>query len=264
MKRSIIIAVFSLCCGIFLSGQEAPGSSDHPLFPRLKGFKLLEYDVNETTSYRFYDEGGTEFVVSGKLTYYYYESDTDMAPAKILAGVSAGAKEKGARMCSHDGNKLCMIIQQDNVEVWADLAAGDFYYTLRIIERAEIDQEVTPESILSDFTEKGETVLYIRYSYRGSTIQPYSLPSVEALAKVLISDASIRVELEGHTDVEGTDLENRKLSLDRASALAAELIKAGIDGARITCAGLGESAPAEDAESPMGKALSRRIVVKRR
>lgn len=264
MKKSLIVSVLSLCCGMVLFAQDAPGSSDHPLFPRMKGFTLLEYDVTETTSYRFYDEGGTELVVSGKLIYYYYESDADVAPAKILAAVSAGAKERGARMCSHDGNKLCMIIQQDNVEVWADLAAGGFYYTLRIIERAEIDQEVTPETILRDFSERGETVLYIRFSYRGNVIQPYSLPSVVALAKVLGDDAALSVELVGHTDIEGSDLENRKLSLDRASSVAAELLKAGIDGARITCTGLGESVPAEDPESPLGKALSRRIVVKKK
>jgi hypothetical protein len=247
-----------------LIAQDAPGSSDHPLFPRMKGFSLLEYDVTETTSYRFYDEGGTELVVAGKLLYYYYESNNDMAPAKILAAVSAGAKERGARMCSHDGNKLCMIIQQDNVEVWADLSAGDFYYTLRIIERAEIDQGVTPESIVSDFTGKGETVLYIRYSYRGNIIQPYSLPAVEALAKVMLDDTTLLVEVEGHTDIEGTDLENRKLSLDRAAAVKAELIRDGIDGERISCTGMGETAPAEEPESPLGKALSRRIVVKKK
>jgi outer membrane protein OmpA-like peptidoglycan-associated protein len=186
-----------------------------------------------------------------------------VAPAKIIDAVSAEAKEKGARMCSHDGNKLCMIIQQDNFEVWADLSVGDFYYTLRIIERAEIDQVVTPEGISNDFAEKGEAVLYIRFSYGGDIIQPYSFPSIEALAKVLKDDASLTVELEGHTDSEGSDLENRKLSLDRASAVKAELVKAGIDGARIACTGLGESAPAEDPDSPMGKALSRRVVVKK-
>jgi OmpA-OmpF porin, OOP family len=264
MKRSLIISAILVLCTIALRAQDNPVANDHPLFPKIKGFKIVDYDVTENTSYRFYDEGGTEMIVSGKLLYYYYESDTDLTPAKILTAVTTPLKAAGARMCSHDDNKICMIIQKENIEVWADLSAGDFYYTLRIIEKAEIDQVVTTESIMNDIAEKGETILYIRFSYRGNTIQPYSLSSVEALAKALNDDASLSVELEGHTDIEGTDLENRKLSLDRASAVKAELVKTGIDGARITCTGLGESAPAEDPETPLGKALSRRVVVKKR
>lgn len=264
MERSLIILVFSLCCGMILQAQDAPGSSDHKLFPRMKGFKLLEYDVTETTSYRFHDEDSSEIVVAGRLLYYYYESDTDVAPERIISAVSATAKEMGARTCSHDGNKLCMIIQQDNVEVWADLSAGDFYYTLRIIERAEINQEVTAESIRNDLASKDETVLYIRFSYRGEEIQPYSMPAIAALAEVMKGDAQLNVEIEGHTDSEGSELENRKISLERAASIGLELIKAGINRDRLGFIGLGEGKPVADTETPEGKALNRRIVIRKK
>ena len=263
MKRSLILALTGLCCGLLIRGQDTPGSSDHPLFPRLKGFKLLEYDVREPSTHPFYDETGKEMVISGRMLFYYYESDVDLTPAKILAGFTAIAREKGAKMCAHDETKLCMLFQQDNVEVWADLSAGDFYYTLRIIEKAEINQVVTAEGLHEDLAGKGESVLYLRFSYRGSEIQPYSLPSVDTLAAVLKELGDAPVEIVGHTDSEGSEADNRRISLERAVAVAERLVAAGIDRQRLTCTGLGEGAPAvADTESAQGKALNRRIEIK--
>lgn len=264
MKRSLIFPVILFCCGLVIDAQDVSGIADHNLFPRMKGFKLVEYDFTEPATYRFYDESGKEMIISGRLLYYYYESDADVAPAKILAAVPALAKEKGAKYCNHDGDKICLLVQQENVEVWADLSAGDFYYTLRIIERAEVKQEVSAESIRTDLAEKGETVLYTRFSYRGDQIQPYSLPAVMALAEVLKSGPDLNVEIIGHTDSEGSELENRQISLDRAMSIAAELVKAGIARERITCTGMGEGVPVADTETPDGKALNRRVVIKKK
>jgi outer membrane protein OmpA-like peptidoglycan-associated protein len=262
MKRSFAILAVLLLGVLILRSQDPPGSSDHPLFPRMKGFKIVDYDVTEPAAYKFYDEGGTEMIVAGRLTFIFYESESNFTPEKILTTVSANALAKGARSCRHDDTKMCLIVQQDNLEVWADLSAGDFYYTLRIVERAEVNQVVSAESIKSELESKGETVLYIRFSYRGSVIQPYSSPAVEALASVLKADPALIVEIEGHTDSEGADFDNKKISLDRANAIAAELIRAGVKKEQLTCTGMGESMPAGDPDSTEGKALNRRIIVR--
>jgi outer membrane protein OmpA-like peptidoglycan-associated protein len=262
MKRSIVIIIISFCCGLFINAQDAPGSSDHSLFPRMKGFKLLEYDVREPATHMFYDEEGNEMIISGKMLFYYYESDADLSVAKILSSFTARGKELGARMCAHDGDKLCMIVQQNDVEVWADLSAGDFYYTLRIMEKAEINQEVTPESIGNDLTGKGETILYLRFDYRGATIQPYSVPAVEALAEVLKANPSMKIEIEGHTDNEGREYDNKLISQDRANAVGIELIRLGIARERLAASGMGSAMPAASNETAAGRAQNRRIVIK--
>jgi len=262
MKRSFIILTMFALCGLILRSQDVPGSSDHPMFPRMKGFTIADYDVSEPAAYKFYDQGGTEMIISVRLIFIYYECDCNIAPEKIIATVSANALEKGARSCPHDETKLCMIVQQDDVEVWADLSAGNFYYTLRIVERAEVNQVVTAESIKSDLEGKGETVLYIRFNYRGNIIQPYSLPAVEALAAVLKADPALVVGIEGHTDSEGAELENKQISLDRANAVAAELVKTGIKREQMICTGMGESMPVGDPDSTEGKAQNRRIVIR--
>ncbi|MFO7575512.1 MAG: OmpA family protein [Bacteroidales bacterium] len=262
MKRSMTILIISLCCGLYLNAQDAPGSSDHPLFPRIKGFSLLEYDVREPATHKFYDEEGNEIVIAGRMLFYYYESDADLSVAKILSAFTSRAKELGARMCPHDGDKLCMIIQQEDVEVWADLSAADFYYTLRIMEKAEINQGVTSDGIIKDLNEKGETVLYLRFNYRGSDLQSYSVSAIAALAEALKAEASLKVEIVGHTDSEGREYDNRLISVDRANAVALELIQKGISRDRLAISGVGSAMPVASNETTAGRAQNRRIVVK--
>lgn len=262
MKRSISIAIISFCCGLFIHAQDLPGSSDHPLFPRMKGFKLLEYEVREPATHKFYDESANEIIISGRMLFYYYESDADLSVAKILSAFTTRAKELGARICPHDGDKLCMIIQQDDLEVYADLSAADFYYTLRIMEKAEINSEVTSDGILKDLAEKGEAVLYLRFNYRGSEIQSYSAPAIVALAEALKAEASLKVEIVGHTDSEGREYDNILVSVDRANAVALELIQKGISRDRLTISGMGSAMPVASNETTAGRAQNRRIVVK--
>ena len=262
MKRSMIILIISLSCGLLLNAQDLPGSSDHPLFPRMKGFKLLEYEVREPASHKFYDEEGKEMVISGRMLFYYYESDADLSVAKILSAFTARGKELGASMCPHDGDKLCLLVQQDDVELWADLSAGDFYYTLRIMEKAEINQSITPEIIGEELANYGEAVLFVRFGYRGSRIESYSLPAVAALAEALKADPSLRVEIVGHTDSEGREYDNKMISLDRANAVAIELIRQGIGRERLTTSGMGSAMPVASNETAAGRARNRRIVVK--
>lgn len=262
MKRSFVILAILIVNGLVLRSQDLPGSTDHKMFPRMKGFTIADYDVSEPSAYKFYDEGGTGMVVSGRMIFIYYECDCNLAPEKIISTVSAKALAAGARSCSHDDGKLCMIVQQDSLEVWADLSAGNFYYTLRIVERAEVSQTVTAESVKADLSGKGETVLYLRFSYKGSVIQPYSSQAVEALVTVLKADPALMVEIEGHTDSEGSDIENKQISLDRANAVAAELIKGGVKQEQLTTSGMGESVPVAEVNSNEGKALNRRIVVR--
>ena len=261
MKRSITILIISYCCGLLLNAQDLPGSSDHPLFPRMKGFKLLEYEVREPATHKFFDENGNEMIISGRMLYYYYESDVDLSVAKILSAFSTRGKELKAKMCAHDGDKLCMVVQGEDVEVWADMAAGEFYYTLRIMEKAEINQELTPESIRDDLTINGETILYLRFDYRGSTIQAYSLPAVAALAGVLRDNPSMKIEIVGHTDNEGREFDNKLISVERANAVAGELIRLGITRDRLVTSGMGSAMPVASNETAAGRARNRRVVV---
>ena len=69
------------------------------------------------------------------------------------------------------------------------------------------------------------------------------------------------VLIEGYTDSVGSDDYNQGLSSRRAESVQSYLVGQGIDRARLTASGLGESAPVADNESATGRQLNRRVEV---
>lgn len=67
--------------------------------------------------------------------------------------------------------------------------------------------------------------------------------------------------IEGHTDDQGTDQENLRLSQNRVDAVYSYLIESGTDIARINTLAYGESNPIADNSTPEGRALNRRIEI---
>jgi outer membrane protein OmpA-like peptidoglycan-associated protein len=68
-----------------------------------------------------------------------------------------------------------------------------------------------------------------------------------------------RVRIEGHTDNQGNPELNLQLSKDRAQAVAAHLIKAGIDASRLEVEGFGDTRPIAPNLTPRGRELNRRV-----
>ena len=64
---------------------------------------------------------------------------------------------------------------------------------------------------------------------------------------------------EGNTDSVGSDASNQRLSIDRAKAVKAELVAAGIDPGRIEVVGFGETRPIATNATPDGRAQNRRV-----
>lgn len=89
------------------------------------------------------------------------------------------------------------------------------------------------------------------------------LPESEALLNQALALMTIRpsvtVIVVGHTDSRGSDDYNLELSLQRAEAVKTWLTDRGIDGARLTVVGKGESEPIADNATSDGQRLNRRI-----
>ena len=69
------------------------------------------------------------------------------------------------------------------------------------------------------------------------------------------------VAIEGHTDSVGGDDYNLGLSQRRADSVRSNLVSRGVDAARITAMGAGESAPVAGNESAAGRQQNRRVEV---
>ncbi len=91
-------------------------------------------------------------------------------------------------------------------------------------------------------------------------IQPQSYGIIRQISQVLMQDKNIRLNIVGHTDSDGSDEANLKLSKERANAVKNALITIyNISEDRLQTEGKGEAIPVADNSTPNGKAQNRRV-----
>src|SRR4030095_128742 len=81
----------------------------------------------------------------------------------------------------------------------------------------------------------------INFDYNKSTIRPESMGTLNMIVKLLNENPDLKFEVGGHTDSDGEDAYNLKLSQQRAEAVRTQLITMGIDAGRLSAKGYGES-----------------------
>ncbi len=93
-----------------------------------------------------------------------------------------------------------------------------------------------------------------------ATIKPQSLGVVRQISQVLMQDDAIKLNIIGHTDADGSDAVNLKLSKLRAEAVKNALVEIyKISGNRLQTQGKGETEPISDNTTTNGKAQNRRV-----
>jgi len=99
----------------------------------------------------------------------------------------------------------------------------------------------------------------ILFDVNQATIKPESMGALNEIVKLMKDHSDLDFEIDGHTDSDGNDDANMKLSQSRANAVKTQLVKMGIDDGRLTTKGLGESKPMDNNNTAEGKANNRRV-----
>lgn len=107
--------------------------------------------------------------------------------------------------------------------------------------------------------EEGKVVSNLLFYTGSSNLKPESMGALLDISKVL-KEVTSPVKIIGHTDSDGDEASNQKLSQERAEAVKAALVKQyGIDGAKLVTEGRGEAQPIADNNNAEGKAQNRRV-----
>jgi len=117
-------------------------------------------------------------------------------------------------------------------------------------------QKYTMIVVTEDKIELKQTVYF---DTRKATIKRVSFPLLDEVAQALQDNPTIKVRIEGHTDSQGTDKFNLKLSNNRAASVRKYLIGKGVSGDRMTSQGFGEGVPIADNRTADGRAQNRRV-----
>ena len=100
----------------------------------------------------------------------------------------------------------------------------------------------------------------VEFDRAKSEILPISFPELDKLATFLVKYPTRIVRIEGHTDNVGDMNKNFLLSKKRANAVAAYLVKRGVDSKQLTAVGLGGSKPLVQSRDKKYHPENRRVV----
>jgi len=123
------------------------------------------------------------------------------------------------------------------------------------IERTVPDAKVVREGegIIVEFSSN------VLFGYDESVLSYDAKTNLDKLVKVLNAYPDTDIEVQGHTDSDGSDAYNKKLSLRRARAVSSYLANQGISRSRSSVNGFGETSPKYDNSSENGRSQNRRV-----
>ncbi len=99
----------------------------------------------------------------------------------------------------------------------------------------------------------------ILFGFDKSSVSGEARTNLDKLVIVLNNYPDTNIEVQGHTDSQGSDEYNRKLSVRRAEAVSNYLTGRGISNSRISTKGFGESVPKYNNETENGRTENRRV-----
>jgi outer membrane protein OmpA-like peptidoglycan-associated protein len=92
-----------------------------------------------------------------------------------------------------------------------------------------------------------------------ATIKRVSFPLLNEVAQALTDNPTIKVEIQGHTDSQGSARSNLKLSQKRAESVRTYLIKKSVTSDRMVAKGYGKEVPIADNRTSEGRSQNRRV-----
>jgi outer membrane protein OmpA-like peptidoglycan-associated protein len=143
-------------------------------------------------------------------------------------------------------------------------AQGYLFYSKNIdIPKLDHYVEYNDEICLNKL-KKGTTIVLrnVFFDVDKATLRKESEDELERLEKILKLNPDIKVEIAGHTDSDGSDDHNNKLSEARAKTVVDYLITKGVNKDMLKWKGYGESQPQMPNDSPENKQLNRRTEIK--
>ncbi|MBL8009250.1 MAG: OmpA family protein [Flavobacteriales bacterium] len=109
--------------------------------------------------------------------------------------------------------------------------------------------------------EVGKSIVldHIFFDFDKAELKPESHAELEKVVHLLTDYPHMRIEIGAHTDDQGSEAYNIRLSNDRAKAVVDHLVKEKVDADRLSWKGYGKSRPVADNSSEEGRAKNRRV-----
>jgi OOP family OmpA-OmpF porin len=130
----------------------------------------------------------------------------------------------------------------------------------------KVDAKGCPPPAAAPLFEEGKKTLVLEgvtFEFGKATLTTEAKAILDKTAQAIKDNPGFNIEVGGHTDSKGSDLNNLKLSANRARSALRYLLDKGVDPARLTAKGYGETKPIADNDTDEGRAKNRRVELTR-
>ncbi len=259
-----------------LQAQDASECVEHPMIRPFPGSELRsDCDYKEFDEYAFWitnaDGRREQTTVRGKhweLHYTLFDAqgkwDKSHSILEYRENYKRAAMEKGGTILYENQGYLTFTLPgDDGSTTWCEVHIwNDSNQNLNIIEVAPMVQQMTfgPAEMKAALDAEGRVALRgILFDLDKDTLQPESMEQLGHVVTLLKNYPDLVLEVQGHTDDQGDEAYNLDLSRRRAATVVTYLGLFGIDPARLTAAGYGESQPVASNATEEGRAQNRRV-----
>ena len=278
MKRFKYFYLFILFFILTIS-VHAQAMREHPLIRPFPGSVLIHnvkhvYQNFAEYSFRVKDpQTGKEVKkpVKGKfwkLTYILLDSkgkwDATHSILDYRENYKQAALENGGTILYEEGGWLTFTLPgDDGSETWCEVHIWNkSMQDLRIIEKAGFKKSLIfgPAEMKVALDADGRVQLHgILFDLDKASLQPESTKQLQHVVTLLKENPDLKLEVQGHTDDQGSEDYNLKLSQNRAETVVTYLGLFGIDSSRLIPKGFGESKPVMPNTTKEGRAKNRRV-----
>jgi outer membrane protein OmpA-like peptidoglycan-associated protein len=256
---------------VFAAEKDIKGSKDHPLLTRMPDFHISGYSDKDFDKYEFIvqnDKKVSKVSVEGHKYYISYALDQGAkqpGDLKVVRNIQSALTKIGGKVLSEGERPWNSVVklEKGGKETWVEVRAWPTLYTLTIVEKEVMKQEVeaNAEAMGNDINTTGHVSIYGIYFDTGKAeIKPESDAAIAEIAKLLKNNNALKLYVVGHTDNAGSFDANMKLSKDRAVAVTNSLVsKHGIASSRLKAYGVSSLNPIASNKTEEGKAKNRRV-----
>ena len=254
---------------------DQPGSKDYPGITRMPNTFIQAYNHLKIDAFTFpiatVNNAEKKQSVEGERYFIRYklkDGAERTSPLQKIRNYENAAKAAGGKVVwdaingTNEG-EATLRLQKGASETWVYINAYIYDYSLDIIEKEAMKQEVTVDAaaLASGIADSGSVAIYgINFDTAKSDIKPESEPALVEIAKLLTNNPALKVGIVGHTDMVGDPVANLKLSQARAQSVISALVSQhGIAAARLIAFGNGPWAPIASNKTDEGRAKNRRV-----
>jgi len=133
-----------------------------------------------------------------------------------------------------------------------------------VINNANSEAEQALASIKTDNVKALDVATALNLQIINFDTASTEVPEVNKLvldqaAALLQRAPQVILKVKGHADAQGSEAENKVLSVQRAQAITTYLVQKGVDPAQLQAVGMGEDQPVEPNATPAGQFQNRRV-----